>query len=369
MSAALLGCSPAPSPVAVPVPAASTAPPQTAVAPASASAAVAAPSGVWVDLDTLSVDLESGRVRPRRSSGSHVRAVDGRVELVEDEKVLWSRAALVPEGGSSLLLTATSVVVGDGTRLVGLGREAGASIWTARGPTALLQRWRGDAKNRIPEVVVAVDGRATLGAGERRSVSGRAAATGKEIFRHDLPPDRPLRTSIEDGHIFVVQGATSTTVMDLERAALVSRRGRMGQTFNEAARWAGGYTWSSGDLILTSDKRLARIEYTSTSPEYVGSTVWSLPPIPGTQGGALLTGPVDQSPQWSDKRICFYGFDPERDEPVSIAIVEALARDPAGSNKSAAIFRGSVAPLGRACGSREVRIMDEEPHDHHRRRL
>ena len=78
----------------------------------------------------------------------------------------------------------------------------------------------------------------------------------------------------------ITHTANATTVRDVEQTGAK-------MTFHESVRWVGGYLWSSGDLILSSDKRLVRIEFTSTDPKYVGSTIWRQPPLAGSRTAAL----------------------------------------------------------------------------------
>lgn len=294
---------------------------------------------VWVDLETLAVDLHTGNVRPRASVAA-------------------------PRGDASTVLTDRVEVIGDGTALRGLDRKTGAVLWTVREhATSSLQSFAEDGLLRRPEIVVGVDDRSELPAGTHRTLVGRATTSGRQIFRHPLPDaDAPRRTSIRDGRILVVEGAATTTVVDVVRAAGVrggtSLPRGVAQTFDEAVRWIDGFVWSSGDLVLSSDKRLARIELTSTSPEYVGTVVWSLPPLAGARGGGLLTGAADRSPNEEEKYICFFGYDPDRSTPVALALVEALARGKDGTSPRER-FRGTVEPLGRACGPREVRLLQD----------
>ena len=131
----------------------------------------------------------------------------------------------------------------------------------------------------------------------------------------------------------------ATTVRDVETNATM--------TFRDGVRWAGGYAWSSGDLILSTEKRLVRIELTSTDPKYVGSVIWQKPPLAGSRTAALLLGKVDASPNEADKRIAFAGYEPSGDAPIEVAVIEALGRDS---------FRATLA-IHRSCSKREVRIL------------
>jgi hypothetical protein len=122
------------------------------------------------------------------------------------------------------------------------------------------------------------------------------------------------------------------------------------QTFTEAVRWVGGYLWSSGDLFLSSDRRIARIEFTSTDPKFTGSTVWEQPPLAGHRGTALLMGSPDQSL----KLVAFAGWEETGDAPVEIAVIEALQRES---------HRFTIAATHRACSRREVKLIMWRPRD------
>ena len=156
------------------------------------------------------------------------------------------------------------------------------------------------------------------------------------------------RASLEYGEprLEITHAANATTVRDIEQPGAK-------MTFHESVRWVGGYMWSSGDLILSSDKRLVRIEFTSTDPKYVGSTIWQRPPLAGSRTAALLLGASDRSPIEVAKHIAFAGYEPSGDAPIEVAVIEALARES---------FHSTLA-VHRSCSKREVRMVMWRPRD------
>jgi hypothetical protein len=144
----------------------------------------------------------------------------------------------------------------------------------------------------------------------------------------------------------ITHTAHATTVRDIDQPGAK-------MTFHESVRWVGGYLWSSGDLILSSDKRLVRIEFTSTDPKYVGSTIWEKPPLAGSRTAALLLGAGDRSPNEVAKHIAFAGYEPSGDAPIEVAVIEALARES---------FRSTLTTR-RSCSKREVRMLMWRPRD------
>jgi hypothetical protein len=262
--------------------------------------AAAEDAGPWIDLTTLSVSLLTARVRLRKE----VPAL-----------------AAAPEECSERVVT-----------------EPGRFV---------VDYCDGQAR-----AVITIDTRNPMPSGARRELIARDARTGRELCRHPLAvADVPIEASVFENRLLVLRGERSTTVVDLMQATSRSNPRRtklplgIAQTFDESVRWVGGYYWSSGDLLLSSDKRLARIEFQSTAPDYNGSIVWTRPPVRGSQGGAVLTGPVDKGPNVAPKHVVFYGYEPNGRTPVEIAIVEALA---------SVAGRGFVQPPDAPCAHREV---------------
>ncbi len=157
-------------------------------------------------------------------------------------------------------------------------------------------------------------------------------------LHHVIEPAEP-RLEITRGR----DGAT--TVVDAESAAAM--------TFHESIRWAGGYLWSSGDLLLSTDRRLVRIEFTSTDPVSVGRTVWEEAPLTGSHTAALLIGPVHPSPNEAPKFVAFAGYEPSGDGPVEVVVIEALGRTR---------LRKTLA-VHRRCSRREVLVIAWRPRE------
>jgi hypothetical protein len=282
----------------------------------------------WVDLDELSVEIHTARVRARARTGAR-----------QDDAITGEEVVVTPTG--------------DG--LVGVDRDTRAARWNVRSAAnGLLAHYAADRALKTPEVVMAVDTRASLPNGSHRELVAWEMRSGHRSFQYPLPDDDPpTRTSMPEPRILIIEGRASTTVIDVMLALVEPNSGRPAlggaQTFHEAVRWVGGYTWSSGDLIVSSDRRVARVEFTSTDREHVGSVVWSVPPLAGSRGEGILTGGLDESPNEVAKAVVLAGFDPSADSPVELEMVEALGRSQ---------WRSHVAPVGVAGGDREVRLLD-----------
>jgi hypothetical protein len=162
--------------------------------------------------------------------------------------------------------------------------------------------------------------------------------------RRVRPRAPDVAPALEDGRLEVTHANATTTVRDLEQRGAA-------MTFEESVRWVGGYLWSSGDVLVSSERRLARIELASTDPRYVGNVVWELPPLAGSRGTAVLIGPRDASPIERPKHVAFAGYEPSGDAPVEVALVEALARD---------VERARVVGPS-PCSRREVRLLEGPP--------
>jgi hypothetical protein len=157
---------------------------------------------------------------------------------------------------------------------------------------------------------------------------------------------RTLHRVIEpaEPHLEVTRGRDGEVTVRVSNAKM---------TFYESIRWVGGFLWSSGDLLLATDKRLARVEFTSTDPALVGRTIWQEAPLAGSRTTALLMGPVDRSPNAVPKRVAFAAYEPDGDAPVEVAVIEALGRDS---------FRTTLATR-RRCSRREVLLIEWRPRE------